>query len=155
MAQPVYSPSLATVQDVIARALIRWPAEAKRIEKAATLIALGAVSPLTAEVYMVRSQTDAGVTYAVGLDGACGCQDSVRHPGQRCKHALAVEILSIARDRQAVLDRRAEEAAATAARFAALSPTELGKLVAFKREYTATTSRPTPRRIGIEGWSPR
>jgi hypothetical protein len=46
----------------------------------------------------------------------------------------------------------AKAAAAVAARFSALSPTELSRLSSFKRAYTAST---TPRRQPLEGWAAR
>jgi hypothetical protein len=148
MTQPV---SLTTMQDTIARALLRWPADAKRIEKAASLIALGHVSELSPEVYLVRSQTDAGVTYAVASDGSC--QDSVRHPDRLCKHAYGVRLTIIAQRREEKLAAKA--AAALSARFSALSADELTRLGAFKRQYTAESLGISPSRARLEGWSPR
>ena len=106
-----YSPSLAVVADVVQRALVRWPAEKCRIERGAALLASGAVSPLSPVSYGVRSQTVAGVVYAVTIDG-CTCRDAARiGPGAACKHRWACDLMIIATERQHRLDRAADEQA--------------------------------------------
>jgi hypothetical protein len=89
MAQPV---SLATVQAVITKALQRWPEHKARIERSAALIALGNVEHVGDTTYLVRSQTDPSMRYAVAPD-TCACTDRLRKPERRCKHEWAVRIL--------------------------------------------------------------
>jgi hypothetical protein len=78
------SVALDTLTETIARAIAKYPRERTRIERAATLVALGAVI-VTAEAATVASQTTDGTVYAVTSDG-CECVDAQRHPGQSCKH---------------------------------------------------------------------
>ena len=96
--------SLLTVQATVARALRSGLYCPKRVERAAALIAFGAVSKLDADAYAVRSQTDAVITYTVTPDG-CDCADAARHSDLRCKHDLAVRILLSAE----VAERKAAE----------------------------------------------
>jgi hypothetical protein len=131
--------AVSTLQQTIARAIERFPRERARIERAATLIALGHVSQVSADAFAVRSQTDSAVTYTVaGCTYAskatgCECIDAKRHPGQSCKHAWAVDLVQVAEDRQRRLD-----AAASAARFPLLSAAEMARLSAWKqRQQTA------------------
>lgn len=111
MTQTSYSPSLAVVSDVVRRATDRWPAEQSTIERGAALLALGSVAPLTPVSWSVRSATDAGVVYAVTLDG-CTCRAAGRRPLVACKHRWACDLLVIATERQRRLDRAAAEQAA-------------------------------------------
>ena len=105
--------SLTTVQQVIARALAAGIHDRGRIERAAQLVALGAVEQIDVTTYTVRSQSDPDQTYTVTPDG-CTCTDAARHPAQRCKHDIAVRILlSAERD-----EARSREQAARA-RFSA------------------------------------
>lgn len=113
--------TVSTLQATIARAIARFPREKARIEKAATLVALGAVT-ITSDAATVRSQTDAGVTYAVTTNG-CECIDAQRHRGQSCKHMWARDIVLVAAERQRRLDARQH-----------LNAEELGRLIAWKRE---------------------
>src|SRR5262245_10047542 len=106
MTRRSYSPSLAVVADVVRRALDRCPNETASIERAAGLLALGAVSPLTDVSWAVRSATDAGVVYAVTLD-RCTCHAAARRSGLACKHRWACDLLVIATERQQRLDRAA------------------------------------------------
>jgi hypothetical protein len=84
--------SLSAVQATIARALAAGIHDPNRIERAATLIALGYVEQLDALTFTVRSQADQSVSYTVTPEG-CECQDAARHPLKRCKHDIAVRIL--------------------------------------------------------------
>lgn len=109
--------TVSTLQQTIAKALDRFPGERARIERGAALVALGHVSQVTPETFAVRSQTDAGVTYAVTAgtvadrSAGCACRDAQRHPWQSCKHAWAVDLLQVAEERQRRLDARASEQA--------------------------------------------
>lgn len=84
--------SLATIQAVIARAISSGIHDRARIERAATLLALGSVEQLDATTFSVRSQSDPDVSYTVTPDG-CECVDAARRPSQRCKHDISVRIL--------------------------------------------------------------
>ncbi|MGE3269647.1 MAG: hypothetical protein AB7P40_12930 [Chloroflexota bacterium] len=84
--------SLTTVQAVIARTVSTGIHDRGRIERAATLVILGAVEQVTATTYTVRSQFKPHQTYTVTPDG-CTCVDASRNPAQRCKHDIAVRIL--------------------------------------------------------------
>lgn len=97
--------SLATVQEVISRAIVRWPEARGRIERGGALIVLGHVEQVGADTYAVRSQRADEVTYTV-TPGGCPCVDALRHPGSSCKHVWSVEILQIAEERE----RRQEQA---------------------------------------------
>lgn len=135
MAQQV---SLTTMTDVITRALARWPEHALRIEKAATLLALGHVQPTEPGWYAVKSQTTpAALSYAVTVE-SCPCKDRERHPERACKHVMAVRLLEIAQERQRRLDER--ERTALTRRFAPLTGDELARLTAWKRRYTADSA---------------
>jgi hypothetical protein len=117
MAQPV---SLATVQAVITKALQRWPEHRARIERSAALITLGNVEHVGDTTYLVRSQTDPSMRYAVAPD-TCACVDRLRKPERRCKHEWAVRILLEAERREAVAaaDFAAFDVIAAAERIAA------------------------------------
>lgn len=128
--------SLTTLQSVIADAIARGKHDRKRIEKAAALLATGHVERVSDAMYQVRSQTRDDVTYTVTADG-CTCTDAERHPGQRCKHDLAVRIAIAAQLRQ-----ERHDAIALLARFAPLDAAELARLTTFKREYTARSEAP-------------
>ena len=84
--------SLTTVQRVIARALAEGRHDRGRIERAAALIAMGAVEKHDEKLYSVASQTENGKRYAVTPDG-CSCFDKARNPNLRCKHELSVRII--------------------------------------------------------------
>jgi hypothetical protein len=125
-----------TLQETIARAVERFPAERARIERAATLIALGSVERLSTDVWAIRSQTDAdteytltGGTYA-DKAGGCQCIDSQRNPGQSCKHAWAVDLIQVAEERQRRIDAQDQ--------FPMLTVAEMGRLSAWKRRYGPT-----------------
>ena len=89
MAQAVL---LTTVQAVIARALTTGIHDRGRIERAATVIALGAVSRVDASTFTVRSQFQPDTANTVTSNG-CTRVDAARNPAKRCKHDLAVRIL--------------------------------------------------------------
>jgi hypothetical protein len=107
----------------------------RRIERAATLIALGHVSRVSADTFAVRSQTTDDITYTVSAGTyaqkatGCDCVDAQRHPGQACKHQWAIDIVLVSEERQRRLD--------TQERFALLTETELGKLAEVKRHFVA------------------
>lgn len=107
------SVSLTTIQAVIARALTAGIHDRGRIERAATLVVLGAVEQTGPTTYVVKSQGDPDQTYTVTPDG-CTCVDAARHPSKRCKHDIAVRILLSAQREE---ERVREQAAR--ARFAA------------------------------------
>ena len=90
---------LAVLQAVIARGIERFPAERSRIERAAQLIALGAVEAVGPDAYAVRSQSDDQTVYTLTAAG-CPCVDAQRHPGRSCKHRWAVDLMLIAEERQ-------------------------------------------------------
>lgn len=142
--------SLASVQAAIARAIRLDSSSYSRIEKAAVLIGLGAVTKVTDEEYTVLSQTRGQVTYVV-TPGGCTCADAERHPGQRCKHQWSVRILLSAQlaeqkaREQAVpaVTAQVREVVATAMAVLAeqyphLTLGEIDRLAAFKRQYSAT-----------------
>jgi hypothetical protein len=119
--------TVSTLQQTIARAIAKYPRERARIEKAATLVALGAVT-ITADAATVASQTGNGTVYAVTTDG-CECVDAQRRPGQSCKHRWAVDIVLVAQERQRRLDARQH-----------LNAEELARLIAWKRERSAVAA---------------
>lgn len=125
--------ALLTLQQTIARALSRFPAERSRIERAAALIALGHVERLSADVWAVRSQSQADVEYTLtggtcaDRAGGCQCIDSQRNPGQSCKHSWSVDIIQVAEERQRRID--------AADQFPLLSTAEMGKLSGVKKRY--------------------
>src|SRR4051794_39950661 len=94
----VHGIALATLQDVVRRAIVRFPEQRGRIERAAALIALRAVEQLEPDVYAVRSQTDDELVFSVTPAG-CPCIDSQRHPELICKHVWAVDLLLVAEER--------------------------------------------------------
>jgi hypothetical protein len=106
--------AVSTLQDTVRRAVERFPRERARIERAATLLALGHVDQLGPDVFTVRSQTDAAVTYRIDGNG-CPCVDKQRHPTQSCKHEWSVDIVLAAQERQWRLDARESEQAQRAA----------------------------------------
>jgi len=106
--------TVSTLQQTVARALSRFPAERARIERAATLVALGHVELIGETSAWVASQTGDGRRYLV-TPGTCNCIDSQRHPGQTCKHQWAVDLVQVAEERQRRLDARESEQARRAA----------------------------------------
>jgi uncharacterized Zn finger protein len=120
--------SLASIQAAIARAIRLDTAAYARIERAAVLIALGAVTKVTDEEYTVLSQTRGNARYVV-TPGGCTCIDAGRHPSQRCKHQWAVRILLSAQ-----LQEQRE-------RFAILSETERARLTEVKKRYVTAEAR--------------
>ncbi len=136
--------SLNSLQAAIARAIRLDSSAYTRIEKAAVLIALGAVTRVSELEYTVLSQTRGNGRYVVTPSG-CTCIDSERHPGQRCKHSWSVRILLSAQKaeqkaREAALAEQEAKSAALLEQFAPLTDQELGKLTAFKRWYNATST---------------
>jgi hypothetical protein len=119
--------TVEVLQQTIARAIAKYPREKGRIERGATLVALGAVT-ITADVVTVASQTGDGTVYTVTTDG-CECVDSRRHVGQSCKHMWARDLVLVAAERQRRLDARQH-----------LSADELARLIAFKRERSAVAA---------------
>ena len=106
--------SVSTLQDTIARAIQRFPAERARIERAATLVTLGHLELIGETSAWVASQTGDGRRYLV-TPGRCNCVDAQRHPGQSCKHQWAVDLVQVAEERQRRLDARESEQARRAA----------------------------------------
>src|SRR4051812_35191565 len=96
--------TVSTLQQTIARAIAAGRHDRSRLERAATLVALGDVEQIDESTYRVRSQTTDGTAYTVTPDG-CDCPDRARHPLQRCKHDLAVRLILQAE----VDERRAAE----------------------------------------------
>ncbi len=84
--------ALKTIQQTIARALASGKYDRKRIERAAQLIAMGAVTKVSEHEYRVESQSNDGTFYKVTPDG-CHCMDSLRRPSDRCKHDIAVRVI--------------------------------------------------------------
>jgi hypothetical protein len=131
--------AISTLQDTIRRAIARFLRERARIERAATLVALGHVSQVLADIFEVRSQTTDGLTYAVSTGSyadkasGCGCVDAQRHPGQSCKHAWAVDIALVAEERQRRLNARESAQAARAAVTADAVALAYAKAIGFGR----------------------
>ena len=120
--------TVSTLQATIARAIARFPRERARIERAATLIALGHVSQMSPDAFEVKSQTDDATVYTIGASG-CPCVDALRRPGQSCKHRWAVDITLVAAKRQRRLDAREH-----------LSAAELARLAAWKRDHAGVAA---------------
>lgn len=132
--------ALSSIQSAIARAIRLDSSAYTRIERAAVLISLGAITKVADLEYTVLSQTCGRTRYVV-TPGGCTCEDAARHPGQRCKHQWSVRILLSAQkaEQKAAAEDLATKQAAVEARFSALSRVELDRLSAFKRQYTATS----------------
>lgn len=118
--------SLITIQQTIARALASGQYDRKRVERAAQLVALGAVTKIDQYEYRVASQSNDGTFYRVTPDG-CGCMDALRRPSDRCKHDIAVRILLSAQ-----IQERKEREAEQAAQF---GPMQLQKLRVMRDAY--------------------
>lgn len=121
--------SLTVLTECIQRALVKFPEHRIRIERAAYLIVMGHVERNKAGGFAVRSQTKPGQRYAVSSE-SCACEDQTRHPERACKHRLAIRLILIAEQRQAVLEQRERISAA-------LTPAEIGRLSDYKRRYEA------------------
>lgn len=109
--------SLPTLQATIARALAHAPLDRSRIERAATLIALGHVEQVAPDTFNVRSQTAADAVYMVTPTG-CACTDAARRTNAWCKHQWAARLLlaaEYAQQAQAQQDGRQRAAADTTA----------------------------------------
>lgn len=98
---------LSVLQETVARAISRYPEQKGRIERGATLITLGHVDHLIADLFAIKSQTD-DTTYIVDSTG-CPCIDAKRHPELTCKHQWSVTLLLVAQERAR---RRAKQATA-------------------------------------------
>src|SRR5688572_12949838 len=116
--------TVSTLQATLARAIAAGRHDRARLERAATLVVLGAVDKLDEQTYRVASQTGDGTAYTVTPNG-CDCRDRQRHPNQRCKHDLAVRLIL-----QAAIDERR-------ARFPLLSDDEAVRLAALKSRNVA------------------
>lgn len=79
---------------LLANGIAAYPTLAARMDKAARLVASGAVYP-GATGYAVRSECTSGETYWVTPDG-CTCPDFA-YRGAYCKHQLAVGLLEASR----------------------------------------------------------
>jgi hypothetical protein len=123
------SVTVQTLTATIARALRNDPTARGRIERAAVLIALGAVERIDEATYRVASQTGDGTIYTVTPTG-CACVDSQRHPGRWCKHQWAARI-TLAAEMQAERDQE------QGARFPGLSAEEIRRLSDWRRRYSA------------------
>jgi hypothetical protein len=86
------SVTLPSLQHALATAIAAGKHDRARLERAATLVMLGAVSKIDERTYRVASQSTDGTAYTVTPDG-CDCPDRKRHPLQRCKHDLAVRLI--------------------------------------------------------------
>lgn len=141
--------SLTTIQKTIARALASGSYDRKRVERAAQLVILGAVTKIDEHTYRVASQTADDTFYRVTPDG-CGCMDALRRPSDRCKHDIAVRILLSAQ----IQEQKAREAAVPvvadqirqiavravammAEQYPHLTLAEIDRLQSFKRQYRA------------------
>lgn len=116
--------SLSTFQQTLARAIAAGRHDRGRLERAAALVVLGAVTRVSEHEYTVISQTDARTVYTLTPDG-CECADRKRNPSQRCKHDLAVRLIL-----QAEIDERR-------ARFPELSDDEMARLAAVRARQVA------------------
>ena len=108
--------TVSTLQDTICRTIEKFPKERARIERAATLVALGHVTQVAPDAFEVVSQSDSAVFYTVKAAdftalATCPCIDSQRHPEQPCKHEWAVSLVLVAEERQRRLNARATEQA--------------------------------------------
>lgn len=86
---------LALVQCGIAKAVKHNDLDRiKRLMKAVEIVQSGGVTAEQDGTYAVTSQSDPAKGYWVNADGACACEDWIRHAEQKevffCKHSLAV-----------------------------------------------------------------
>lgn len=135
--------ALATMTETIRRAIARYPEQAARIKRGATIVALGQIARTGPETWSVKSQSRPDTYYVVTVTGdsllavECACEDARRHPGQQCLHQWAVSLTLVAEERQRRLDA-AQAAPSWRERFAVLTDEEIGRLSAWKRRYVAT-----------------
>ena len=87
----------STIRDLVTRGSSRHPELRCELEHAAFIVLFRTVSPELDGTWTVGSEHEPSTSYKVNLnaDGAfCTCQDSVRRPGEECKHSLAAVMLS-------------------------------------------------------------
>jgi hypothetical protein len=101
------------IEDVITRALAKWPTEAARISRAADMLRAGNMirtfytDAAGEKKYQVRSQATGAWAYYTTED-ACDCPDHLNRPSRMCKHRWLLYCYETAQTRAAVLAARAE-----------------------------------------------
>jgi hypothetical protein len=85
----------STIRDLVARSSARHPELRSRLERAAMITLFRDVRLELDGSWSVGSECDPTKAYRVDarLTPACTCQDAQRHPGDFCKHDLAVGLL--------------------------------------------------------------
>jgi hypothetical protein len=86
----------ATVRGIVAELQAAAPHNRERIGRAVNVLLTSAIRE-TAElgVYQVQSCADSSVWYTA-TTLTCDCPDRQRHADQRCKHSVALQVLSVA-----------------------------------------------------------
>lgn len=144
------------IEDVIARALAKWPSEAARISRAADMLRAGDMirtfytDASGDKKYQVRSQATGAWAYYTTED-ACDCPDHLNRPKTMCKHRWLVYLHETAQTRAAVLAARAE-------RDGALTRREQQRLTLYKWTYAMESAGFTTqeaRRIIFARWRAR
>jgi hypothetical protein len=88
--------SFADVRQIVAELQAAEPANRERIGRAVHVLLTSEIRA-TAElgVYQVQSCQD-GERFYTATTWQCDCPDHQRHPDQRCKHSVALQVLSVA-----------------------------------------------------------
>src|SRR5215212_8178004 len=88
--------SFAAVREIVAELQATEPTNRERIGRALNVLLGCEIRELpTLGEYSVQSCTDSSVSYTA-TTWACNCPDHQRHPGLRCKHSVALQVLSVA-----------------------------------------------------------
>lgn len=88
--------SFAAVREIVAELQTTEPANRERIGRAINVLLTSTIRELpTLGEYTVQSCQD-GDTWYVATTWACNCPDHQRHPELRCKHSVALQVLSVA-----------------------------------------------------------
>lgn len=107
------------LREVAERMIGQWPESKGRIERGVLIALLGEIQQVDALNWQVGSQTEPGQSYTVvEVPLSCTCPDQPRAPGGLCKHIWAVDLLSVASQRQRVVRARQAQHKATGARVA-------------------------------------
>jgi hypothetical protein len=88
--------AFATVRSIVAELQAAEPHNRERIGRAINVLLTSTIRE-TAElgVYQVQSCADSDRSYTA-TTWACDCPDRQRHADQRCKHSVALQVLSVA-----------------------------------------------------------
>ena len=94
---PTFGADFEILRDALAIAHRQQPQHGKRLDRAATIVAIRRIEP-TEGGYLVESETEADHWYLVtgnAFGARCMCHDYQARGGLLCKHILATKLLAL------------------------------------------------------------